>query len=107
MTQASSGVGRRNFLAALLGSAAIDPERLLWIPGKKVISVPKPSLPQALYRIPVCSSIGGAYRTFDIDGGDLGIGSFMSITYEILSDRDVMRKYGHIPADASRIPIGA
>jgi hypothetical protein len=30
---------RRGFLAAL-GGAALDPERLLWIPGRKLISIP-------------------------------------------------------------------
>lgn len=34
---------RRGFLAALIGSAVLDPERLLWVPGKKVISIPKPA----------------------------------------------------------------
>jgi hypothetical protein len=34
---------RRVFLAALAGAFVVDPERLLWVPGKKVISIPKPS----------------------------------------------------------------
>lgn len=33
---------RRGFLSALLGAAAFDPERLLWVPGKKLISIPPP-----------------------------------------------------------------
>lgn len=32
---------RRSFLGALLATAALDPERLLWVP-KKTIFVPKP-----------------------------------------------------------------
>jgi hypothetical protein len=37
------GPSRRGFLGALLGAvagAALDPERALWIPGKKTISIP-------------------------------------------------------------------
>lgn len=34
-------IGRRGFLAAMIGAAVLDPERLLWVPGKKVISIPK------------------------------------------------------------------
>ncbi len=36
---------RRSFLGAIAGvlaGAALDPERLLWVPGKKVISIPAP-----------------------------------------------------------------
>lgn len=40
-------MNRRGFLG-LLGAAAagiaLDPERLLWTPGKKLISIPKPVL---------------------------------------------------------------
>jgi hypothetical protein len=32
---------RRGFLAALAG-AALDPDRLLWVPGRKLISIPTP-----------------------------------------------------------------
>lgn len=36
---------RRSFLASLAaavtGSLALDPEKLLWLPGKKLISIPK------------------------------------------------------------------
>lgn len=38
-------MNRRGFLGALIGavagSAVLDPERLLWTPGKKLISIPK------------------------------------------------------------------
>ena len=33
---------RRGFLAALAASLPLDPERALWVPGAKLISVPKP-----------------------------------------------------------------
>jgi hypothetical protein len=28
----------------LLGAAAVDPERLLWVPGKRLISIPRVSI---------------------------------------------------------------
>ena len=34
-------MNRRGFLSMLAG-AVLDPERLLWVPGKKLISIPKP-----------------------------------------------------------------
>lgn len=36
-------MNRRAFFAALLGgaAAAADPERLLWVPGRKLISIPR------------------------------------------------------------------
>jgi hypothetical protein len=33
---------RRGLLGALLGAATMDPERLLWVPGQRVYSIPKP-----------------------------------------------------------------
>lgn len=41
-------LNRRGFLGLLAGAAAgatLDPERLLWVPGKKLISIPKPKQP--------------------------------------------------------------
>jgi hypothetical protein len=35
---------RRGFLGALLGAAVLDPEKLLWVPGAKTISIPRPAL---------------------------------------------------------------
>lgn len=35
-------MNRRSFLAALAAGLALDPERALWRPGAKLISVPKP-----------------------------------------------------------------
>lgn len=40
-------MNRRRFLTALLSSTAavaIDPERLLWVPGRKRISIPTPQI---------------------------------------------------------------
>jgi hypothetical protein len=46
---------RRSVLAGIAGSIAsafaLDPERALWIPGAKLISIPKPRAPQR-YRFP-------------------------------------------------------
>ena len=36
-------MNRRLFLSALTGGLAFDPERLLWVPRRKVISIPKPA----------------------------------------------------------------
>jgi hypothetical protein len=38
-------MNRRGFLTSLLGTAAVafDPEKALWVPGKKVISIPSPA----------------------------------------------------------------
>ena len=35
-------MNRRSFLAGLATAFVVDPERLLWVPGKKTISIPKP-----------------------------------------------------------------
>ena len=32
----------RRALFGLMAAAALDPEKLLWVPGKKLISIPKP-----------------------------------------------------------------
>lgn len=36
-------MNRCGFLGLLAG-AAVDPERLLWVPGRKLISIPAPSI---------------------------------------------------------------
>lgn len=35
-------MNRRSFLSMLAATAVLDPERLLWVPGKKTIFVPAP-----------------------------------------------------------------
>jgi hypothetical protein len=40
---------RRNFLSSLMSAVALDPERLLWVPGAKTISIPKPRIRLMLY----------------------------------------------------------
>jgi len=39
---------RRNLLAVLTG-AALDPERLIWRPGARLISIPKPRVLEPIY----------------------------------------------------------
>jgi len=34
---------RRTFLASLIATAVLDSERLLWVPGRKTISIPAPA----------------------------------------------------------------
>ncbi len=44
-------LSRRGMLAALIGGGmgmALDPEKLLWVPGKKMISIPTPQM-QKIY----------------------------------------------------------
>lgn len=38
---------RRTLLGALIGAMTLDPEKLLWVPGKKLISIPKPQVTMA------------------------------------------------------------
>lgn len=50
-------LNRRSFLSSLTGIAAtlaLDPEKLFWVPGKKLISIPKP---QSCAYWPVFSTI--------------------------------------------------
>jgi hypothetical protein len=35
-------MNRRSFLALLAASLTLDPEKALWLPGKKLVSIPKP-----------------------------------------------------------------
>jgi hypothetical protein len=34
-------LNRRAFIASFAAACTLDPERLLWVPGKKTISIPK------------------------------------------------------------------
>lgn len=56
-------MNRRGFLGALLGAGAmaLDPDRLLWAPGKKLISVPKSlDFSREAFTTLVCDGWGGA-----------------------------------------------
>jgi hypothetical protein len=50
---------RRGFLATLIGAAAVlDLERELWIPGKRMISIPKASPKLVQQFVLVCDTTG-------------------------------------------------
>jgi hypothetical protein len=55
---------RRAFLG-LLAAAALDPDRALWVPGAKLISIPRPRSPYAFPDFPVFPS----QRVFFLDPG--------------------------------------
>ncbi len=58
-------MNRRLFLASLIGSASaaiIDPDRLLWVPGRKLISIPKPLvIPANLLNVGDVITISGRF----------------------------------------------
>ncbi len=35
-------MNRRTFIASLIAGATLDPERLLWVPGRKKVFIPPP-----------------------------------------------------------------
>lgn len=46
-------MNRRGFIGAIgaaLAGSMLDPERLLWVPGAKTISIPKPNVEYAAYK---------------------------------------------------------
>lgn len=55
---------RRAFLPTLIAGMMLDPERLLWRPGAKLISLPAPRRP---IRIPFQPLIGGQFRVVNFD----------------------------------------
>lgn len=80
-------MNRRGFLgalAAIAATATLDPERLLWVPGKKLISIPAPS-PVEVFRF---------MELYD-RGGEL-IGVKM---YSNTSTRTFHRVYGELYGD--------
>lgn len=52
---------RRGFLGAIAAALALDPERLLWRPGAKLFSIPKPP-PDGLW---LCANLGYPYERND------------------------------------------
>ena len=49
----------RRALLSMLALAAVDPERLIWQPGRKLISIPKPA------PVPVARQTAMAIRVFE------------------------------------------
>ena len=37
-------MNRRSFFTSLIATATLDPEKLLWVPGRKLISIPAPMI---------------------------------------------------------------
>ncbi len=70
-------MNRRGFLGmwgAAIAGATLDPEELLWVPGKKLISIPKPAVVLAQhFEIGDIITIAGRYainpRTFEYESG--------------------------------------
>lgn len=45
-------LNRRNLLTALMAATTLDPEKLLYVPGKKLISIPRPKTYNFVLRVP-------------------------------------------------------
>ena len=57
-------MNRRGFLSVLAAglAAAVDPERAIWVPGRKLISIPKPQpLVQIYFNVGDIFTIDGKY----------------------------------------------
>jgi hypothetical protein len=78
---------RRGFLAALAGTA-LDPERLLWIPGRKLISIPAARL------APVAGSsrIHGRVLVHSLKYQD-ALNRILSLQCELIASRRVEAQY--------------
>jgi hypothetical protein len=64
-------LSRRGFLGTVAAALVLDPERALWVPGKKLISVPKAKMPL----IEMVEIRGSHFGVANICGGDFGIES--------------------------------
>src|SRR5262245_320896 len=64
---------RRGFLTALIGAATLDPERLLWVPGKKLISIPSVKVFDWWEQIPILTAkiVANNEELFSLQGSDL------------------------------------
>lgn len=52
-------MNRRLFLGSLLAAFALDPEKLLWRPGAKLISIPKPPIVACVLNVGDVFTIAG------------------------------------------------
>jgi len=67
------GIDRRGFLASIAAAFVCDPERLLWEPGKKLISIP-PAMPVGrvqFYTPGKYAVIDAGFLEFHVDSGTL------------------------------------
>jgi hypothetical protein len=78
---------RRGFLAAL-GGAALDPERLLWIPGRKLISIPRPRVET----VAGSSRIHGRVFVHSLKYQD-ALNRILSLQCELIASRRVEAQY--------------
>jgi hypothetical protein len=93
-----TALGRRGFLGGLgtlLATAALDPERLLWVPGKKTISIPKPIRRAKLFTY---SSVGDHFYSF---ASDTSIGMGPSTVYGICHENQIQDIRNQYPSGAS------
>ena len=79
-------MNRRSFLASLLATAALDPEKLLWVPGKKTIFIPSARL---FYHGDIVGIVGDAPFT---DGGSRW---FMVTEDHYANSASPLRVYSH------------
>lgn len=77
-------MNRRAFLSALAAAFVLDPEKLLWQPGAKLISIARPRRIVGYDRVPHIEQRGGAFQAINICGGDLGLGVFSRTTYDFI-----------------------
>ena len=76
--------------ATAVASAAIDPERLLWVPGKKTISIPPPT------------SLSGIWEAVDLARGEVRISLFEQLPNEEMCEANYdgyARQWVPIPSD--------
>lgn len=64
-------MNRRAFLASVAAALTLDPERLLWVPGKKLISVPAPRVEKRFLTVGDVITFGGDPQRYIVThGGD-------------------------------------
>lgn len=71
-------MNRRAFFASLVAACVLDPERLLWVPGKKMISIPAPKFEPAVIAhllqqfklgdIVTIQGLDGRWKTLTVSG---------------------------------------
>lgn len=86
-------ISRRSFFSAAAAALSLDPERLLWVPGAKLYSIPKPQpRTHAVISIPVgrfapiikvvAVSMDGIRCEFDCDhDSSLNVGDVISLSF--------------------------
>lgn len=79
---------RRGFLGAIAAALVLDPERALWVPGKKLISIPAPKKIYDPVRMWVYWwDRGKLYRGNGIGVAELVTGPVSPLAAQLLGDR--------------------